>query len=87
MTAIESLKAEFKALGRNSREITIISLKVEATEYLPQLIIHKLVLGWEVHTIPKKIIITYKEMDAKTLIAKLKKANFLSEQINFNAFK
>ena len=87
MTNIKSLQAEFEALGRNCREITIISLSVEKTDYLPQLIIHKLVIGWEVHTIPKKLIITFKEMDAKTLIAKLEKANFLSDQINFNLLK
>lgn len=87
MTAIESLKAEFKAIGRDCHQVTTTTLNVLQTDYLPQLIIFKKLIGWEVHTVPKRIIISFKEMDPQTLVTKLGKANYLSEKINFNLLK
>ena len=87
MSEIEALQAELQSIGRECHQVTSVTLNVLKTDYLPQLIIFKKLIGWEVHTNPKRIIITFKEMDAKSLVSKLSKANFLSEQINFDAIK
>lgn len=87
MHPINTLEAELKAIGRKVTITTSISLIVHETEYLPKLLIIKKINGWEVYTIPKRIIITFKEMEPGKLIEKLAKANYLSEYLNFNALK
>jgi hypothetical protein len=85
MHPINSIAAEFKAIGRDVTQITSVSLIIHETDYLPKLIIYKKLQGWEVHTEPKRIIITFKEIEAKQLIQKLAKANYLSEQLKFSS--
>lgn len=87
MNHIKALEAEFKAIGRETTVITSVSLAIHETDYLPKLLIFKKIIGWEVYTVPKRIIITFKEMEAKDLIKKLAKANYLSEQLNLNSLK
>lgn len=87
MNHIKQLEAEFKGIGRETTIITKVSLAIHETEYLPKLLIFKKIIGWEVYTVPKRIIITFKEIEVKQLMQKLAKANYLSEQINFNLLK
>ena len=87
MHPLEKLKAEFKAIGREVTEATSVSLIIHETDYLPKLLIIKKLIGWEVYTIPKRIIITFKELEPGKLIQKLEKANFLSEYLILKSLK
>ena len=87
MNDLKELAASMEAQGRQIIVCTDKSIMALQSQDKPQLLIIRTEEGWEVYTVPKRIIVTFKPLTIPRLMEKLQKLNYLSEQINFNLLK
>lgn len=80
---IISVEAEFIKIGRKTNISGNDSLIVFESNLKPRLLIKINEEGFEVYTIPKRILVTIKPMKVKQFMQKLEKLNYLSEEIKF----